>query len=84
MKDDRQAISKLDKYFNSPELSKQIKKLIFLERVTLISIIANIVSSHLYEMLEESIRTVEIILGFWFQILNNTYNSNIFKLESSN
>lgn len=32
-------------------------------------------------MLEESNRAVEIVLGFWYQIINNTYSDNIYKLE---
>ena len=24
---------------------------------------------------------VELVVGFWFQIVNNTYNDNIYKLE---
>jgi hypothetical protein len=43
--------------------------------------VSNVAGSHIYEMLEESNRVIEIILGFWYQVINNTYSDNIFKLE---
>lgn len=48
--------------------------------MVLVSIVSNIVSHHLYELLEESNRAIEIILGYWYQIINNTYSDNIYKL----
>jgi hypothetical protein len=47
----------------------------------LVSLVSNVAGSHIYEMLEESNRVIEIILGFWYQVINNTYSDNIFKLE---
>lgn len=49
--------------------------------MVLLSIVSHVVGRHLYEMLEEVSRTVEIILGFWYQIINATYEDNIYKLE---
>lgn len=49
--------------------------------MVLLSIVSNVASRHLFEMLDESNRAVEIILGFWYQIINNTYSDNIYKLE---
>jgi hypothetical protein len=48
--------------------------------MVLVSIVSNVASRNLLEMLDESNRAVEIILGFWYQIINNTYSDNIYKL----
>lgn len=52
-----------------------------MERIVLVSVISNIVANKLEELLEEAIRSIEIILGFWFQIISNTYQQHLYKLE---
>lgn len=52
-----------------------------MERIVLVSVISNIVANKLEELLEETIRSIEIILGFWFQIISNTYQQHLYKLE---
>jgi|JI10StandDraft_1071094.scaffolds.fasta_scaffold1711292_1 hypothetical protein len=49
--------------------------------MVLLSIVSHVVGRHLFEMLEDVNRALEIILGFWFQIINATYEDNMFKLE---
>lgn len=79
MREEGYSISKLDRCFGE-ELRKQVKELIIVERMVLVSIVCNLIGHHLGEMLEESNRAIEIILGYWYQIINNTYSDNIYKL----
>lgn len=73
-------MSKIDRHFEKDNIKRQIKQLLIIERMVLLSIISDIVGHHLFEMLEEVSRSLEIILGFWYQIINATYDDNIYKL----
>ena len=81
MRQDRQSISKINYCFSSQKIGRQIKLLVLYERISLMGLIVNIASGHFYELLEESNRIVEIVLGFWYQVVNNTYCQNIYQLE---
>lgn len=77
---ERHSISKLNQAVDQDE-GPQVKELILLERAALLAVVFNIASSHFYELLDESNRVVEIVLGFWYQVLNTTYQQNLYRLE---
>ena len=80
MRDDKHSISRIDRYVEGEQLKRQLKQLVMLERMVLLSIVINIASGHLLELIEQSNRALEIILGFWYQVISNTWSDNIYKL----
>lgn len=51
MKEEGHSISKIDRWVEGEVLKKQIKQLVIAERMVLMSIVSNVVSHHLLEML---------------------------------
>lgn len=51
MRDDKHSISRIDRYVQGEPLKRQLKQLVMLERMVLLSMVANIASGHFLELL---------------------------------
>ena len=47
MRDDKHSVSRIDRYVQGDQLKRQLKQLVMLERMVLLSMVANIASGHL-------------------------------------